>query len=543
MNCKSLRKLLALTIIGLFLAGPQRCHAHFPWLTIEEDGHALMFFSESPAERDYHLPESVAEAKVMAVSAKSAASEVAWETLEKDKFVGRKSTATVPADATLSTNFTYGIYHGTLLSYYAYHLPPVGTEATGLPEEDRLALQASVAHSKTGMELTVTWKGEPLEGVGVTIIDAETESFEDKTDEHGKVSFSTNAEGLTGFVIGHSIKSASGTLDGEDYASESHYCTVTTNYQRPKNKVEAKQSAAYAPLPEALASFGAAVCDGWLYVYSGHIGKAHDHSLDNLSKGFHRLRLDGSSEWESLDMQTPLQGLPLVAHGGKLYRVGGLHATNSSGEDADMHSVDEFSCFDPQSGQWTSMPKLPQCRSSHDAVVIGDKLYVVGGWTLSGDSDGEWLDQMLVYDFSAADSSWQEMPSMPSKRRALATSHWNGKLIAMGGMDEDHSISRDVDCFDPSTSQWSKLATFPGEGMSGFGVSAWNVAGKLYASGSEGVVYRLSDDGQAWTKVAELDRPRFFHRLLAKDNSELLIIGGAPLDAEGHLNNIETIGL
>lgn len=543
MKSLCIRQIVSLSLFSLLVMGGGRCHAHFPWLMIEEDGQAVMFFSESPAERDYRLPEVVTKAEVMAFDGKASPTQVEWKTVEKEGFTGRKSTAKLPAGSTLWTSFTYGNYHGSLLKYYAQHLAPVGAESPELPEKYRPALHARVAPSKTGMEVTVTWKGEPLQGAGVTIIDAETESFEDKTDANGKVSFSTQAAGLTAFLIGHTIKPSEGEWDGKPYTSESHYCTVTTHYKPTTDKVKAKQVSSYAPLPEALASFGAAVCDGWLYVYSGHTGNAHAHSLDNLSKSFHRLQLEGSGQWESLEMQTPLQGLPLVAHGGKLYRVGGLHATNAAGEEADMHSVDEFECFDPTTGNWTSMPKLPQCRSSHDAVVIGDKLYVVGGWTLSGDSDGEWIDEMLVFDFADAGIGWQSMPNMPSKRRALATSHWNGKLIAMGGMDEDHSISRDVDCFDPSTGEWTKLAEFPGEGMSGFGVSAWNVGGKLYASGSEGVVYQLSEEGKEWSKVAELDRPRFFHRLLAKDHTELLIIGGAPLDEEGHLKNIESIAL
>ena len=175
--------------------------------------------------------------------------------------------------------------------------------------------------------------------------------------------------------------------------------------------------------------------------------------------------------------------------------------------------------------------------------MIDDQLYVVGGWKLSGDSDGEWLDQSWVFDFTKQDGEWRSLPSLPFRRRALAASHWEGKLVVLGGMNEDREISRVVECFDPARGQWSRLADFPGDGMSGFGVSAWNVAGNLYASGSEGVVYRLGSDGQSWTKVAELSRPRFFHRLLARDDAELLIIGGAPLDEEGHLTDIESIPL
>ena len=54
-------------------------------------------------------------------------------------------------------------------------------------------------------------------------------------------------------------------------------------------------------------------------------------------------------------MQTPLQGLPLVAHGGRIYRVGGLNARNATKKDKeDLHSTSDFAGFDPASGKWTT---------------------------------------------------------------------------------------------------------------------------------------------------------------------------------------------
>ena len=53
------------------------------------------------------------------------------------------------------------------------------------------------------------------------------------------------------------------------------------------------------PLPEAIASFGAVASDGWIYIYSGHIGTAHEHSKDNLSQYFRRRPVEGG-KWEEL---------------------------------------------------------------------------------------------------------------------------------------------------------------------------------------------------------------------------------------------------
>jgi N-acetylneuraminic acid mutarotase len=251
--------------------------------------------------------------------------------------------------------------------------------------------------------------------------------------------------------------------------------------------------------------------------------------------------LQGAKDWEVLDMQTPLQGLALVAHGGKLYRVGGMNARNATTDDReDLHSTTEFAEYNPATNEWTSLAPLPAPRSSHNAVVIGERLFVTGGWTLAGPRKGEWLDDSLVYDFSDPSAGWQKLPKQDFRRRALAASRWHGKLVALGGMDEKADVSRRVDFFDPASGKWSHGPELPGTGMSGFGVSAWNLDGKLYVSGFNGRVFRLADDGAKWEQVAKLAQPRFFHQLVpAAGKDALLVVGGASRD--GHLADAELV--
>jgi len=95
---------------------------------------------------------------------------------------------------------------------------------------------------------------------------------------------------------------------------------------------EALAAEALPPLPEGIASFGAAVAGDYLYVYGGHIGQTHEHSVENLSRGFRRLNLGNSGRgWEDLGEVAGLQGVALVAHGGKVYKVGGMTADNHKG--------------------------------------------------------------------------------------------------------------------------------------------------------------------------------------------------------------------
>jgi hypothetical protein len=537
------RRLIAISVASLGLLSislSSLAHAHFPWLATDGEGRALLFFGESPEERTYHTPEAIAQAKVLAHSGDEKATELDLAIVEEDDYIGRRSAKPVAKDAALEMTCEYGLYHGMLLTYYARHLPGDGAtawEKAGAAKNLKLSVAAKPAKEQGGLTIAVAWDGKPLKDAGVSLADASGESQEGRTDDRGEVIFKKVAGGLVG-VTANFVEEVKGKVDGKEYHSAGHYATLTLQNGKQAVAKETADKVAATDLPEPVASFGGAVADGWLYLYSGHIGGEHEHSKDNLSQSFRRKEI-GGKQWEELPMETPLQGLPLVAHGGKLYRVGGLSALNAEGEDEDIHSVAEFSCFDPATKTWAALAPLPEARSSHDAVVIGDTLYVVGGWKLEGSSKGTWLDTAWSFDLTKPDGAWVALPSPAFRRRALAVAQWDGKLIALGGMGEDHDISRSVDALDLKTGEWTKLADLPGEGMDGFGVSAWNLDGKLYASGTQDSLFRLSDDGKTWEPIAELTQPRFFHRLLPGKPGILLAVGGA--SEEGHLADVEEL--
>ena len=567
MSLSAVRFRFVLAVAALCLVVGQ-AQAHFPWLAVDGESRALVFFGENPEERNYHLPEALAEAKLAARVGDEAA-DVALETLEEDDFVGRRSEKPVAEDAVLELTAQYGIYHGMLLTYYAKEIPGTTVAAWEKAGPSKgLKLDVSPKASDEGLALLVTWEGQPLEGAGVALTDSKGETQEGKTDAKGIATFEEPAAGPVSAITSYMKKGEKGEHEGKAYTSVGNYGTLNFNFKSAtagkknphghahggkgghghgghghgggkKKPASDEALSAYPALPEAISSFGAAACDGYLYVYSGHTGGEHEHSKDNLSQKFLRIKLDGGKEWEELPMETPLQGLPLVAHGGKVYRVGGLNAKNAEGEDEDLHSVAEFSCFDPATKKWTALAPLPEARSSHDAVVIGDKLYVVGGWTLDGDRKGTWLDTAWAFDLTKPEGKWEAIGKPNFRRRALAAAQWNGKLVALGGMDEDVNISRQVSLLDPATGEWTELAELPGEDMDGFGASAWNLDGKLFASGTQDSLFCLADDGKSWEAVVELKQPRFFHRLVPAGKAKLLSIAGASFD--GHLANLEEL--
>ena len=529
----NLTGLVAFTCISFATASPS--WGHFLWLATEADGHAILYFSESPAVRDYRIPDAVARAPVRMLRQAGEPIAVELDPVESDEFKGRKSDAKMPTDAVLECEVPYGVYHGMRLDYFARHVASL--QATAPPTKLKLAATPRIGAGGT-LELVVQWDGQPLAGASVTMFDPQGAPAESPTDGDGVARFEAAKAGLLGFLVERSDPGAKGEIDGQKFTSAVAFGTVTVNYQ-PETDTGA--AAPLPRLPEPLASFGGAVSDGWLYVYGGHIGEEHAHSRQNLSNHFRRVRLSGGS-WDELPMQTPLQGLPLAAHGGKLYRIGGVNFRNAAEADPDMHSVADFAAFDPASNQWTDLAPLPEARSSHDAAVIGNTLYVVGGWTLSGKPRGEWLATAWSIDLSDSAARWQSVATPPFKRRALAIVGWQGKLVAIGGMDDRGEVSRRVNALDLSTGQWIELPVLPRGQMAGFGVSAWNLNGDLLASGADGAIYRLASDASAWDKVGSLATGRFFHRLLPGDHSTLLAVGGASPD-DGHLKSIEAVRL
>jgi N-acetylneuraminic acid mutarotase len=300
--------------------------------------------------------------------------------------------------------------------------------------------------------------------------------------------------------------------------------------------------AEFPSLPEGVTSAGGATIGNHFYMYGGHTGPAHEYSVDMQSDAFRRLDLASPSKWEELPSGPKLQGLALVAHKGRLFRIGGFTAVNKAGDDADLRSQKAVAMFDPAEARWTDLTPLPEPRSSFDAAVLGDRVYVVGGWDLQGQgSDGDWHATAWSADLTKQPLVWEPIANPTFQRRALAVVAHAGKLYAVGGMSEDGPTRR-VDMFDPAHNAWSQAPDLVGEkGIEGFAPAAVSTESGLYVTSLSGQLQRLSADGSKWEVVAPLARPRFFHHMAATKQG-VLLIGGANM-TDGKLTDIERVSI
>ncbi len=287
-----------------------------------------------------------------------------------------------------------------------------------------------------------------------------------------------------------------------------------------------------ANMPVSLTSFGGAVIENKLYVYGGHAADAHDYYNESQNTNLYALDLANPGEWKMLNTGTGLQGLAMVAHGRDLYRLGGFTARNHKGEPQDLHSVSEFARFDFTAGIWEQLEPMPVARSSFDAVVVGDLIYVIGGWTLAGEGNTKWCEDAYAIDVSQSRPVWQRLPQPPFKRRALSLGFVGDDIFIIGGMQERGGPTRDVTVFNTQTQTYSKGPEIPGDQeMEGFGNSCFNVGGKLIVSTYSGAVLKLDDEGTNWVQFNQLETGRFFHRLLPALDHQFLLVGGANMDS------------
>ncbi|MCA9075218.1 MAG: hypothetical protein KDA93_09315 [Planctomycetaceae bacterium] len=566
-----MRNILQITVPAITcLMSTTLAQAHFIWLApvTDDEGQTTIqvYFGEHASAAD---PEYLNRVKDMQL----------WQVTGKDSpqrinltLTGQSLCAQPAADQTGSLfigSHDLGIFdRGDAvfgLRYYAKTGPAITSDAwSNTVTDDDLRLDIVPRFEEGNVTVTLRFDGVAVANAQVVASGPGLDDFEGMTNGHGEASFAVADSGVYSIRARH-IENSPGESDGRKYNEVRHYTTVAVSISDVTSATQdtAVIARTLPDLPQPVTSFGGAICDGALYIYGGHTGSAHSYSQAEQGHQLWRVRLDGG-EWEAIADGPPLQGLALVTHSGKLYRIGGFTAKNEEGEDHDLWSQDSVASFDPQTGEWTDLPPLPEPRSSHDAAVVGDTIYVAGGWTLAGDNDNVWQETGWAMDLSQNSLEWKPLPSVPFKRRAVALAAHQDKLYVIGGMQEEGGPTTKTAIFDPTQGTWSDgpdLAPISEQktaeaddsdsnrgqgrmhdGINGFGASAFATNGRLYVSTMKGTLQRLSKHGQSWEIIAYTPTDRFFHRLLPVDENHLLVVGGANMET-GKFKEVEILAV
>jgi N-acetylneuraminic acid mutarotase len=526
-----------LLLSGLIIAvlPVSSAQAHFLWIVANQPDHPeeiRAYFSETASPDDPELLQRFEGLKAIRLTVGHAGRTTHEIELRRDGAALRGVLAAGHVDPIVAT-WTYGVVrreNETFLLRYVAKTYPTALSGTWKPVADAKHAPLEITPQVDGenLLLKVTWQGKPAAGSQV-VVEGKLlpERIRGETNEDGVFRCRLPHTDLYSIRARH-IDQEAGAFEGQNFSQVRTYATLSLPYTAPSVRA-VKQ--ALPDLPRGITSFGAAVLGEHVYVYGGHLGEAHHYSLEGQSAELWRLALSTpGARWESLGTGPKLTGLAMVAHAGKLYRVGGFAAKNHSSQQQDLWSQQTFASYDPETRSWTELPPLPEPRSSHDAAVLDGKLYVVGGWKLSGDAPAEWLQTAWVCDLATEPLTWSPLPKPPFQRRALSVAAHRDKLYVIGGMESSGKPTTRVDVFHPATNTWESGPPLIGSGMEGFGNSSFATHGRLLATTMSGSVQELSRDGHRWDVVGQMQNPRFFHRQLVTSQGHLLLIGGANME-------------
>lgn len=187
----------------------------------------------------------------------------------------------------------------------------------------------------------------------------------------------------------------------------------------------------------------------------------------------------------------------LNVFGGQLYAIGGRNAKGT------LVSIE---CYVPSANHWQAKADMELPRCCHASVVIGEKLLVTGGYVNNAYS-------RTVCSYDPAADSWRECSWLSSPRGWHCAATLADHAYVLGGSQLGPRGERvdvlPVECYSPSTNQWSSLAPLPiGLSMAGVAplggrillVGGWNESGKKYQK----CIHAYNPDLNEWTEDGEL---------------------------------------
>ncbi|UXP31990.1 galactose oxidase [Reichenbachiella agarivorans] len=233
------------------------------------------------------------------------------------------------------------------------------------------------------------------------------------------------------------------------------------------------------------------------------IGQAtprHESGLVIFSGNLYLIGGRGVKPVEVLDLETnewtQKQPTPIEMHhitpvvvGDKIYVVGGL-----TGGYPKEQPIGQVYVYDPVTDQWNTIFEIPKerQRGAGGVVVDGDNIYLVNGITYGHTSGTNAM--MDVYHVSS--NTWESLPDVPHIRDHSTAAIVNHKLYALGGRNTSHheegnfmaffqAVVTEVDVYDLKSGQWSTLSTELPIPSAGAGIAAWK-KGLIYVGGETG---------------------------------------------------------
>lgn len=149
-----------------------------------------------------------------------------------------------------------------------------------------------------------------------------------------------------------------------------------------------------------------------------------------------------SSDWvERREMSTARSEHPAVVLDEKIIVIGGLVET-APGRFAATSTVESY---DPETNAWEDLPDLPEPRHHGMAAVLGDRLFSIGGFSEFGFSATSAVWELVG-------SEWVDRALLPDRVGAGAAVFLDGLVYVVGGVPGGGLLA-----YDPGADEWEVL--------------------------------------------------------------------------------------
>ena len=284
-----------------------------------------------------------------------------------------------------------------------------------------------------------------------------------------------------------------------------------------------------SPMPEGSSNFAVAPLGEKIYAINSNFTYVYDSFLDTWSS---KTTLPNSTNPEDTYM--------VAACNNKIYAFGGTTYNSTSGWYVNIGSN---LMYDPSVNMWTTKTPIPTPRSEMQANVIGDKIYLIGGWVKNTGSLadlGKNGTQTIVSNanevYDPSTNSWTELAPVPVPVMNYASAVIGDKIYIIGG-DNPTAIANSTQIYDSKTNTWSFGKSLPNivpnkmGGMAATAISGINEPTRVFVFGGRGwqgvsnVTYIYNPTDDSWATGAPMPTPRYDLAVASLDD-RIYAIGG-----------------
>lgn len=159
---------------------------------------------------------------------------------------------------------------------------------------------------------------------------------------------------------------------------------------------------------------------------------------------------------------------------------------------------------------WIRKADMPTPRTALATAKVDGKIYAIGGMNNQ-------VPKSATEEYNPSIDNWETKANMPTARMGLVTATVNGKIYAIGGATAGWQAVPTVEEYDPKTNKWIKKADMPSQRYYSLAVV---VDSRVYVIGGEGTgdqaclaVETYDPVTDEWDKLK--DMPAKFHVILS----------------------------